>query len=429
MSTLTPLANRAGPHRSVDPTLDSCIKCNICVSYCPVSAVTDLFPGPKYCGPQAQRFRDPVNQPASPDASVDYCSGCRVCNRVCPTGVRIAEMNARARAQIVRDRGLPLRNRLVGRSETLGKLGMLMPPFANLSLHNPLSRWLAERVLGIHRLAPLPRWAGSSFENWFKRTHRPRPAEKQVVYFHACSTNYYEPHIGKAAVAILEHLGFEVLVPPQNCCGLPMLSNGEFDAARRYAVSNVQKLLPYARQGLPIVGTSTSCTLTLKEEAPELLDLYDEETGLVASHTYDFFEFLRELYDRGELDLNFRPVNGRLLYHPPCQLRAHRVGTPALEILRLIPGLEIIEGRADCCGIAGTYGLKVEKYGIAMAVGRPLFEQAEEVGGDIVLCDSEACRWQIEHATGRAARHPMELLAQAYGFSRATGYEVGARAA
>ena len=107
---------------SVDHSLDECIKCNICTSYCPVSAVTDLFPGPKYVGPQAQRFRE-NGQPDSPDHSVDYCSGCRVCNEVCPTGVKIAELNARARAQIVAEEGLPLRNRLLGRNELLGKVG------------------------------------------------------------------------------------------------------------------------------------------------------------------------------------------------------------------------------------------------------------------------------------------------------------------
>jgi len=76
-------------------SLDACIKCNICTSYCPVSQVTDRFPGPKYAAPQSERFRQ-IGQPRSPDASVDYCSGCRVCNEVCPTGVRIAEINARA---------------------------------------------------------------------------------------------------------------------------------------------------------------------------------------------------------------------------------------------------------------------------------------------------------------------------------------------
>ena len=102
-----------------------------------MSAVTDLFPGPKYVGPQAQRFRE-NGQPHSPDHGVDYCSGCRVCNEVCPTGVKIAEINARARAAIVRDRGIPLRNRLLGRNELLGKAGSFAPALANFALHNPL---------------------------------------------------------------------------------------------------------------------------------------------------------------------------------------------------------------------------------------------------------------------------------------------------
>jgi len=117
---------------SVGPTLDECIKCNVCTSYCPVSAVTDLFPGPKYVGPQAQRFRE-TEQAHTPDHSVDYCSGCRVCNEVCPSGVKIAELNARARAQIAAEQGIPLRNRLLGRNETLGKIGSIAPRLANVS--------------------------------------------------------------------------------------------------------------------------------------------------------------------------------------------------------------------------------------------------------------------------------------------------------
>ncbi len=76
-------------------SVDQCIKCNICVSYCPVAEVTDLFPGPKYAGPQSQRFRMP-GQP-TPDQSVDYCSGCRVCNEDCPTAVALMETNPTAR--------------------------------------------------------------------------------------------------------------------------------------------------------------------------------------------------------------------------------------------------------------------------------------------------------------------------------------------
>lgn len=407
------------PRLPVEASLDNCIKCNICVTACPVTAVTDLFPGPKYEGPQAARFREPEQQ--SPDYSVDYCSGCRVCNMVCPTNVRIAEINARARAKMVEDGRFParsrLRNNLLARSERLGQFGQPLSPLANGVLNFPPVRRLIDSALGIASQGPLPPFARQRFTRWFKKRTRPATATRRVVYFHACATEYYEPRVGKAAVQVLEANGFEVLVPEQNCCGLPLLSNGEFGAARAYHDGNVSKLIDYIRQGYVIVGTSTSCTLTLKEEAPELLDYYTEEAQLLAANTFDFNEFLVLLHDAGELRTdNLRPIPLQLGYHPPCQYRAHRLGLPALELLDLIPQLRILESQASCCGIAGTYGYKREKYDIAMAVGRPLFEFIDEVGGPVAVCDSETCRWQITHATGVPAVHPVELLAYAYGF-------------
>jgi glycerol-3-phosphate dehydrogenase subunit C len=403
---------------NVDHSLDECIKCNICTSYCPVSAVTDLFPGPKYVGPQAQRFRE-NGQPLSPDHGVDYCSGCRVCNEVCPTGVKIAEINARARAAIVRDRGIPLRNRLLGRNELLGKAGSIAPALANFALHNPFSRFMAEKVMGIARHAPLPTWSTSgTFRDWLNRTAGQRlRSDKKVVYYHGCATMYYEPFIGQAAVLVLEHNGYEVIVPEQNCCGLPMLSNGEFPAAERYHNGNVGKLAGFARAGYPIVGTSTSCTLTLKEEAPELLDLQTEGVLALKDATWDIFEWLRELHEAGELRTDFRPLAMKLPYHAPCQFRAHRVGKPALEIMALIPGLDISESHARCCGIAGTYGYKQEKYQIGMDVGEELFSFVRQQGLEVEMtaCDSETCRWQLEHGTNLPSRHPIEVLATAYG--------------
>ena len=410
---------------SVGPTLDECIKCNICTSYCPVAAVTDLFAGPKYSGPQAQRFRE-NGQQASPDHSVDYCSGCRVCNEVCPSGVKIAELNARARAQMAAEQGIPLRNRLLGRNELLGKAGSIAPPLANFGLHNPVSRVLAEKVMGIAREAPLPRWStDGTFTAWVKRTAGQRlHSEKKVVYYHGCATQHYEPFIGRAAVAVFEHNGYEVLVPDQNCCGLPMLSNGEFKAARRYHEGNVRKLAHYAREGYDIVGTSTSCTLTLKEEAPELLDMHDPDTLALKMAVWDIFEWLRERHEAGELRTDFQRLDMVLPYHAPCQYRAHRVGKPALDLLSLIPGLDVRESHARCCGIAGTYGYKTEKYEISMAVGEELFSFVREQGEavEITACDSETCRWQLEHGTGLPSLHPIEFLAAAYGL-----YDLGER--
>jgi len=383
-----------------------------------VAAVTDRFPGPKYVGPQAQRFRGD-RQPHSPDLSVDYCSGCRVCNEACPNGVKVAELNIRAKAQIAQDRGIPLRNWLLGRNEMLGKVGSVAPHLANLAMHNPASRLLAERVLGIHRQAPIPRWStGGTFGAWLRRTQSQRlTAERKVVYFHGCSTMYYEPSVGQAAIAVLEHNGYQVLVPPQNCCGLPMLNNGEFPAAAGLYRRNVSRLLPYVDAGYPIVGTSISCVLTLREEAAELLDIDDEGSRSIRQATWDICEWLRDLLNRGQLRTDFQPLPLVLPYHASCQLRAHRMGRPAIDVLSLVPGLDLRDSDARCCGLAGTYGYKVEKYDIAMQVGQEAFRFIAEQGPDVrlVAADSEICRWQLEHGTGKPARHPVEILAAAYG--------------
>jgi glycerol-3-phosphate dehydrogenase subunit C len=402
-------------------TLDQCIKCTICTTACPVAAVTDLFPGPKYEGPQAARYRMPGQ--SSPDHSVDYCSGCRVCNMICPNGVKIAELNARARAAWVSGGNLPLRlrlrNNLLARPELLGKLAHPFPPLANRLLSLKPARQFAEFAFNIHHSAPLPSFSSQTFSSWFRNRPHPVHSSKKVVYFHGCSTQYYEPRVGRAAVQVLEQNGFEVIVPPQNCCGLPLLSNGEFPAARRYHQSNVNHLVPYARQGIPIVGTSTSCTLTLKEESPELLDMHDDDSRLVAENTFDFNEFLLLQHDQGLLNLNLHPLPLTLGYHIPCQYRAHQLTNPGLGLLTLIPDLTVVDSHASCCGIAGTYGYKTEKYDISMAIGKSLFEFISNDMKDspVVVCDSETCRWQITHATGKPAIHPVELLAKSYGLN------------
>jgi glycerol-3-phosphate dehydrogenase subunit C len=403
-------------HLQLEASLDQCIKCNICTTACPVAAVTDKFAGPKYTGPQAGRFRN--SDHPSPDVSVDYCSGCRICNMVCPNGVKIAEINARARAVLVRQGKLPpvlrLRNNLIARAELLGKVGQPVFPIANAFLGNPFARAALEKIFQISRNAPLPTFSPYRFTSWYKNHPKPLDAYRKVVYFHGCSTEFYEPHVGQATVYVLEKNGFEVIVPDQNCCGLPLLSNGEFPAARKYHRNNVNNLLPYARQNIPIVGSSTSCVLTIKEEAPDLLDMTDPDTLLVGSRIYDINEYLLQLASENTLNKDFHPLHADLPYHLPCQYKAHRLGSPGIDILRYIPLLTVNDSGADCCGIAGTYGYKAEKYQISQAIGQPLFQFVTHSAAPLVICDSETCRWQITHATGVPAIHPIELLAASY---------------
>jgi glycerol-3-phosphate dehydrogenase subunit C len=329
----------------------------------------------------------------------------------------------------VAERGLSLRNRLLGRNELLGKLGSFAPALANITLHNPISRILAETMMGIAREAPLPHWHTETFNDWLKRTAPDRlKSAQKVVYFHGCAIQYYEPFVAKAAIVVLEHNGYEVIVPPQNCCGLPMLSNGEFQAGEAYHRGNVARLAGFARAGYPILSTSPSCSLTLKEEAPEMLDRHDEATVILKNATWDIFEWLREQAEEGNLRTDFQSLTADdtplvLPYHAPCQYRAHRIGKPSLDVLSLIPGLDLRESHMRCCGIAGTYGYKTEKYQIAMDVGQDLFAFIHEQGDvPFVACDTETCRWQIEQGTGIANRHPIEFLAAAYGL-----YDLAAR--
>jgi glycerol-3-phosphate dehydrogenase subunit C len=106
-----------------------------------------------------------------------------------------------------------------------------------------------------------------------------------------------------------------------------------------------------------------------------------------------------------------------LPYHVSCQARAHRMGRPSLDVMTLIPGLDVREGNAKCCGLAGTYGYKAEKYEIAMQVGADAFRfvRAQGDAARMVTSDSEICRWQLQHGTQKSARAPIEILAAAYG--------------
>ena len=396
-------------------SLDHCVKCTICETFCPVSNVTPLFPGPKYVGPQAERFR--VWDETSADQSLDYCSGCGVCTQVCPQGVHIAEINTQARAKMRERTGFKLRDRLLARPDVIGRLSTPVAPLVNVTLHHGATRALGEKLVGLHREAALPSYPGRTFQRW-ARKHTSPPAARRVAYFHGCGANWSEPDVAQKTVELLEWAGCQVDVPKgQLCCGLPAQSNGMFDLARKYTRRMARTLAPAARE-VDIVGTSTSCTLMLKREAREILGLEnDADLRTVSDRMYDICEYLQMMSDAGELRTDFNPLPITVTYHAPCQQQGHGVGKPALDLLALVPELRVVENDAVCCGVAGTYGLKGEKYQIAMDVGARLFGQIADAGPDLAVCDSETCRWHIEQATGVRTVHPIEILHRAAGLS------------
>lgn len=445
--------------------LDACIKCGACTAQCPVAAVYPLFPGPKSVGPDAERLR--LEGIALAPGCLAYCTNCKTCEVTCPSGVCITDMILQVRRQ-EQEAGtgkaicrLGMRDHLLGRAEYLGRLGTLWPPLANTVLGWKITRRLLEKTLGISARAPLPRYGrkfrtsdiapvvgktqshgetesygeteryGQSEEHGRGKTEhgcrKTEPSDRvktdrkgrstqKVVYFPGCFISYNDEATGQAVVKVLEHNGFEVIVPGFHCCGVPLTANGRFREATANAQHNLGLMQPYLEQGIPVIASCTSCGLALKEDYPRVSAPGAQRIG---AQTYDLFEFLWVLHERGELRKDFREVQASLAYHAPCHLKAQGIGTPSVRILRLIPGVKIQELDAGCCGLSGSFAFKAEKYELSLQIGSTLFQRVQggvkEKAFQAVATECGGCQVQIEHGSGAPSLNPVWVLYQAYG--------------
>jgi len=386
---------------------DVCIRCATCMAVCPVSRVTPKFPGPKQAGPGAERFRRP-GEP-SVDEWIDLCIGCHLCDMVCSSGVNISELNLIAKAKYLDEKGRPFRDWLLTHTYLFGRLGSFLSPFINRLLRNSHTKWLAESILRIDGRRELPGYESQTFRQWF-RDHQAK-GKKKIAYFYGCYINTNEVDVGKATVQVLQANDFEVTLPPQRCCGIPMLGNGDFKGARKMALYNVPSFLDTIRSGSDIIFSSTSCGYMMKYEYSRLLSI--PKTEEVSRHLHDVFELLRNLRESNGFNSNFKELPLKMGYFAPCHLRALGIGLPALDILRLIPGLKSDKLEADCCGMGGTFGFKKEKYEISQEIGKDLAEAIDRLKPEIIVSDCEGCRMQIRHLTGLKVLHPVQILRDA----------------
>ncbi len=339
-----------------------------------------------------------------------------MCATECPAHVNIPKLMLEAKASHHREHGLDRADWFLSRIELWAAFGSRLSLIVNRLLKDRASRWVLERLFGISRHRKLPAFAPRSFLRLARRrglTRKPTNGER-VAYFVDVFANYNDPQVAEATVAVLEHNGIEVYVPPgQWSCGMPSLAMGDVDTARELAQANLRVLADLARDGFRIVCSEPTAALTLTSDYLDLID--DPSARVVADHTIELTAFLDELRERGRLRTDFEPLNLSIGWHVPCHLKALGRPPAAARLLSLIPGLEVHQIDESCSGMAGTFGLKRRNYWASLEAGRPMLEELRRPHVLAGAAECSACRMQMEEGSGKRALHPVQYLALAYG--------------
>ena len=343
---------------------------------------------------------------------LDLCLECKACKSECPLSVDMASLKAEFLSHYQDAHGVPLRSRLFGSIRALNRLGSATAPVSNLA-----PRGLLERVAGIDRRRPLPRFSRNTLIRWDRRRRRnPSPPTRELVFLADSFTTFTEPAIGRAAIELLEAAGWSVRLESGGCCGRSSISKGLLDRARGMAADMTERLAPYAERGVPIVGCEPSCLLTLREEHLSLQP-GNERARVVADQAKLVEELLVEAIDDGSLRLDpgSRVAGSRIVFHGHCHQKALAGTTATVELLKRVPGAEVVELDAGCCGMAGSFGFESEHYELSMQIGESRLFPAlrEEDAGTLVAATGVSCRQQIAHGVGREARHPVQIVREA----------------
>ncbi|OZS42106.1 anaerobic glycerol-3-phosphate dehydrogenase subunit GlpC [Photobacterium sanguinicancri] len=395
-----------------DTSFDQCIKCTVCTVYCPVAKANPEYPGPKQCGPDGERLR--MKSPEFYDETLKLCTNCKRCETACPSGVKIGDLIAVARDEHAK---MPLniktiRDYVLSHTDLMGSVATPFAPIVNAITGLKPVKKVMHHTIGVHDHKSLPKYSHGTFRRWYKQNCTSQALyPKQVHYFHGCFVNYNHPQLGKDFVKVMNAMSIGVqLLDKEKCCGVPLIANGFFDKAKKNAKLNVKKFAEaIEKYDAPIVSTSSTCSFTLREEYPHVLKV---DNSKVADNIEYVTRFLLKAFMNGDMP-KMKPINKKIVYHTPCHLERTGGSLYTIELLKMIPGLEVVVLDSQCCGLAGTYGFKTENYDTSMAIGEKLFKQIRQSNADFAITDCETCKWQIEENTNLETIHPVSLLAMA----------------
>ena len=336
--------------------------------------------------------------------TLDLCLECRACKAECPVGVDVARFKSEFLAGYWTRHGTSLEARALGHVRAAARWGSRLAPLSNWAAGSAPVRYLNERILGVDRRRRLPRFQRRTLEDLAP----PADAASQAVLFNDTFTNYFDPGIGVASLAVLKAAGIRAGLAPNHCCGRAQISKGLLDEARVLAGRNAESLYDHAAAGHPIVFCEPSCLSAVKEDAPMLLRGEARRKAEVVARASRLFEEYVETL--GDLPLTRGP--GTILLHGHCHQKSMGLVPPARALLARVPGATLVDLDAGCCGMAGSFGYSRDHFDVSQAIGeRRLFPAIRDRAPDTaVVAGGTSCRHQIAQFTGAAAVHPAVLL-------------------
>ena len=391
-----------------------CLKCNICAEVCPMMEANPLYPGPKQAGPDELRYR--IKDSAFFDNALKYCLNCKRCEVACPSGVKVGDIVARAKIKYGHSQH-KMRDLMLSSTDLVGGMATTFAPIVNLALSLGSTKNVLDSTFGVSAHASMPKYASKRFEQWFKKVKAHQESYSRFVeYFHGCYVNYNYPQLGQDFVTLMNACGYGVhILEKQKCCGVALIANGFASQATSAAKANLASI---RKASQPVLTTSSSCTLTIKEEYSTILD---QDTSDIQSKVQMAVKWLYDRIDRGEVRLAFRKdFKMKAAYHTPCHLQKLGNQIYSIALLKMIPGLDLKVLEQKCCGISGTFGFKKENYAISQKIGSQLYERIYAANPEVVITDCETCKWQIEGACGIPVFNPISILVQALDIEQTT---------
>ena len=343
--------------------------------------------------------------------ALDLCLACKGCRGECPVNVDMATYKAEFLSHYYEGRPHPVAAYAFGHMYRWARIAAHMPRVANFATQTVGLRRIAKRMIGVAPERRIPAFARQTFRQWFARRASPNGSRTPVMLWPDTWNNHFLPETARAAVAVLEAAGFQVLLPSHElCCGRPLYDYGMLDTARKLLQHTLDVLRPRIRTGIPVVGLEPSCVSVFRDELVNMLP-DDDDAVRLRDQTVTLAEFLANHAPHFAPG----PLKRKAIVHGHCHERSvldFGCQPRVLDTTRV--AYTVLD--SGCCGMAGAFGYeRGEHYRVSIACGeRVLLPAVRSAPADtLIVADGFSCREQIMQTTGRRAMHLAEILALA----------------